>query len=70
MRPGHLAKEADRLLADAVLTEALAAMRRETLERLASCDPYQGQEIAQIQAEVTAIDGLLTRLRRFILATK
>jgi len=68
MRADHLAKEAERLKSDAVLTEALAAMRRDALERLATCDPYEGKEVARIQAEVTAIDGLLSQLGRFILA--
>jgi hypothetical protein len=68
MTSEHLAKEADRLLADDVLQHALDNMRQEALESLARADPADSIMITRLQAGVASVDEFRSELERYILA--
>jgi hypothetical protein len=63
MTDEFLASESHRLLDDRVLLRAVANMRLEALEALATVQP---DELVKYQARVYAADEFLTTLRRFI----
>lgn len=61
------ALEAERLLNDDTLNEALAAMRAEALEKLVKADPSEFSAVALAQCRVAAVDDFRTALQRFYL---
>lgn len=66
MNREHLAKEAARLLSDDVLIAALASIRGEALDALATTDAADMQKILRQQAIVAVVDGFGGVLRRHI----
>jgi len=67
-KPEHLAKEAQRLTNDDVLTHAIADAKQEALEILAVVDPHDPTAIQKQQALILALEELTTTLERYILA--
>lgn len=70
MNKEALANEADRLLKDVVFETAIKAVRQEALERLATVDPNETDEIRDAQAIVRTSEAFATLLGRMILAGK
>lgn len=68
MKPEHLAKEAERLLRDEVLNQALDGMRKEALEDLAVEDVEEPLAILRLQQRIAAVDEFRGMLNRYILA--
>ena len=68
MNEEHLALEAERLMKDAVLLEAMKRARVEWIERLVAENPEDFVKIAETQANIRALDSLTDNLRRFIVA--
>lgn len=66
MNKEHLAKEAARLLADDVLIGALASIRGEALDALATADADDKTEILRQQAIVAVVDRFGGVLQRHI----
>ncbi len=66
MTKEHLAKEASRLLSDDVLIGALASIREEALDALATADADDKTEILRQQAIVAVVDRFGGVLRRHI----
>ena len=66
MTPETLATEAHWLLDNPTLLRAVAEMRLEALEALATIDAYESEDIAKQQARVYACDELIRTLERFI----
>lgn len=68
MRADHLAKEADRLLADPVLKQAMADLRTDALESLVRQDAADVQGVTRLQARIWAIDEIREQLSAYIVA--
>lgn len=66
MKPEHLAKEAERLGKDEVLLYALADLRREAIEELATADVDNRTQILRLQQRVAACDDILAKLAGYI----
>lgn len=62
-----LALEADRILTDETIRNAIATMRMAALEQLADIQPEDTAAIHAAQANVRAADAFVTTLRGFIL---
>lgn len=60
--------EAERLLNDDTLRTAIASMRMEALERLATLDATATDEIREAQSIVRVADGLVLTLQQFVAA--
>lgn len=60
------ALEADRILNDDTIAEAVTAMRAYGLEQLVHVDPSNAQKVAQLQAYVAATDAFRGQLQAFI----
>lgn len=65
MNAEHYAKEAQRLLLDDTLAEAIVNVRTQALEALVAA---RGDDVIRLQQTVVAIDSLLGELKRAILA--
>lgn len=63
----HFAKEADRLLNDAVLTKAFDDVRQGALEALAMADAGNLTMILRLQAQATVIDEVRSVLNALII---
>jgi hypothetical protein len=68
MNADHYAKEADRLLNDDVLTHAMAKVRQEALESLATVPAHDLNMVLRYQALVASLDDIRSELRSAILA--
>ena len=66
--PRTLATEAERLIGDRVLKQALADMRKDALEDLVEADPTYTEDVIKHQSRVKNIDEFLSQLERYILA--
>ena len=64
----HLAKEADRLKNDPVFIKALADIRSEALEALATADADNYAAIVRLQQKVLVVDEIRNVLDRYIMA--
>jgi hypothetical protein len=64
----HLAKEADRLKNDEIFNKALADIRSEALDTLATSDADDKTMILRLQQKVAVIDEIRTTLDRYIMA--
>jgi hypothetical protein len=64
----HLAKEADRLKNDEIFNKALADIRSEALNALATADADNYAVIVRWQQRVAVVDEIRTTLDRYILA--
>jgi hypothetical protein len=64
----HLAKEADRLKNDEIFNKALADIRSEALDTLATSDADDKTMILRLQQKVAVIDEIRTTLDRYIIA--
>jgi hypothetical protein len=64
----HLAKEADRLKNDPVFIKALADIRSEALDALATADADNYAAIVRLQQKVLVVDEIRNVLDRYILA--
>ncbi|RYE61054.1 MAG: hypothetical protein EOP20_00800 [Hyphomicrobiales bacterium] len=60
------ALEAERILTDDTIAEAVIAMRAYGLEQLLHVDPSDAQKVAQLQAYVAATDAFRGQLGAFI----
>lgn len=60
------ALEAERILNDDTIAEAVAAMRTYGLEQLVHVDPSDARKVAQLQAYVAATDAFRGQLQAFI----
>lgn len=63
-----LAKEAERLIGDRVLKQALADMRKDALDDLVEVNATNSYEVIRHQVRVQTIDEFLFQLERYILA--
>jgi hypothetical protein len=63
MTDEFLASEASRLLSDRTFLRAVADMRLEALEALASCENH---ELFALQSRVWAVDNLIDQLKRYM----
>lgn len=63
----HLAKEAERLLKDDVLREAIERMRVDALEILAKADAFDHTAVLKAQSRVRSADELLETLYGFVI---
>lgn len=70
MKAEYLAKEAARLKSDDTLNKALADMRADALNALATADADQYNMIVRLQQKVAVIDEFRTELDRFITAAE
>lgn len=68
MNPDHLAKEAERLKSDSIFTKALADIRAEALNELATADADNYTTIVRLQQKVAVADEIRTTLDRYIMA--
>lgn len=64
----HLAKEADRLKNDEIFIQALADIRSDALNALATADADNYTAIVRLQQRVAVIDEIRNVLDRYILA--
>lgn len=64
----HLAKEAERLKHDEIFNKALADIRSEALNALATADADNYAVIVRWQQRVAVVDEIRTTLDRYILA--
>lgn len=64
----HLAKEAARLKADEIFNKALADIRSDALNALATADADDKTLILRLQQKAAVIDEIRTTLDRYILA--
>jgi hypothetical protein len=64
----HLAKEADRLKNDEIFIQALADIRSDALNALATADADNYQAIVRLQQRVAVIDEIRNVLGRYIIA--
>lgn len=64
----HLAKEADRLKNDDTFNKALADIRSDALNELATADADNYTTIVRLQQRVAVIDEIRNVLGRYILA--
>lgn len=62
----QLALEAQRIKEDPTIRVAIAAIRMEALERLASIDPTATDDIREAQSIVRVSDGFLVTLEQMI----
>jgi len=67
-KPEHLAKEADRLLADPILALAIENARKEALDKLTRAKADDITEISKWQQRVQSLDEIPKHLKRFIIA--
>lgn len=67
-KPEFLAKEAERLLKDPVLLQALKDIRAEALDELARCDPEDMKMLIGFQQKALLTEEILSQLNRYILA--
>ena len=63
----HLAKEAQRLLGDETLIQAIADAQRDAMSGLVTVDAANTIEVQRLQAIVQAYDGLLSQLQIYVL---
>jgi hypothetical protein len=63
-----LAAEAERLLRDAVLKQALEDMRLDALADLIEVNPTNSYEVIRHQVRVKTIDEFLYQLERYVIA--
>ena len=68
MKADHLAKEADRLRNDEIFCKALADIRSEALDALATADADNYTKIVCLQQKVAVIDEIRITLDRYIMA--
>lgn len=68
MNLSHLAKEADRLKNDEIFNKALADIRSDALNALATADADDKTGVLRLQQMVAAIDEIRTTLDRYIVA--
>ncbi|MGE0056249.1 MAG: hypothetical protein AB7S74_18800 [Hyphomicrobium sp.] len=68
MNPDHLAKEAGRLKSDPIFLKALADIRAEALNELATADADNYTAIVRLQQKVAVADEIRTTLDRYIMA--
>lgn len=64
----HLAKEADRLKNDEIFQKALADIRFDALNALATADADDKTMVLRLQQKVAVIDEIRSVLDRYILA--
>ena len=63
----HLAREAERLLADEVLRLAFDAVRQDAIEALASVDADDRTAILRLQARAVVVDEVRAQLQAMIM---
>ena len=63
----HLAKEAERLLRDEVLREAVGRVRGAAVDALIRADATQAHEVVRLQAKIAVCDEFLDELRDMVL---
>lgn len=68
MNTDHLAKEADRLKNDPIFSKALADIRADALNVLATADADDKTMILRLQQKVAVIDEIRNVLDRYIMA--
>lgn len=64
----HLAKEAERLQSDELLIKALADIRADALNALATVDANNYQNIVKLQQKVAVVDEFRAMIARYIMA--
>lgn len=67
-KPEHLAKEAERLLHDAVLIEAIRLVQQDAMSGLADADADNKTQILRLQSQVQVCSEILTKLEGMILS--
>lgn len=67
-RPEHWAAEAERLLKDATLLRAVAAIKARALDDLMRCDPSKTGEIYRFQAQARCAETFMQALHEMIVA--
>jgi hypothetical protein len=68
MPSDHLAKEADRLKNDPIFIKALADIRADALNALATADPDNKSAIIRLQQVASVADEIRNVLDRYIMA--
>lgn len=68
MDADFLKREAERLLNDVVLSEALARIRSQAVDRLISAEPTDVTQITRQQATVAVCDAMQAELRSMVLS--